>query len=332
MGGFDMMKNYFNMVMGSVKWVLPFYFLTFLPLSMMAQDDDLYFGSKKKKTVEQTTDRYGMPKDTYYPGSSRSVDEYNRRYALTDSTRSDIIDFTGEKGVYPDSVDEDFKITKEMSRFDDYRLADNAAFWAGYEAGLHNWGWFSPWYYNRYGWYSGWYDPWYSWRYGYYGWYDPWYYGYAGWYDPWYYGYGYYGWGYPYYYHRPVIAVVGGNPRYSHIGSGTIRRDGTTGHYGGYRGAVAGNSNRVSSLRHRAESLGGSRRSSGNTVRSGGGNFSGYRGNTSSSSSRSNGSFSGSRSSGGFSSGGSRSSGGGFSGGGSRGGGGGGGGRLGGRR
>ena len=274
-----------------------------MPLAMMAQDDDLYFVPKKKKVVEHTEKQYPLANDTL---------------------KNDVIDFTAEKGVYPDSLSEDFKITKQMMRFDDYRLADNEAFWAGYQAGRDTWGWYSPWYYNRYGWYGGWYDPWYysSWRYG---WYDP-------WYDPWYYRYGYYGWGYPYY-HYPTYVVIGGGSYKPHIGTGTIHRDGSTGgHYGGYRGAVAGNSSRVSSLRQRAEAMGGSRRSSGNNVRSGSGNFSGYRGNSSNSSysgSRSsNSSFSGSRSSSSYS-GGSRSSGGSFSGGGSRGGGGG---RLGGRR
>ena len=293
-----------------------------MPLALMAQDDDLYFVPKKKKMIEETTERYAAQK--------------------SDAVNNDVIDFTPEQGVYPDSLEEDFKITKRMSRFDDYVLADSAAFWAGYEAGRDSWGWHSPFYYSRYGWYDPWYDPWYnpyyytSWRYG---WYDPWYYGSwrYGWYDPWYYGYA--GWGWPYYRHYyPTYVVVGGGPRHSHIGTGTIRRDGSTGshYYGGYRGAVAGNSSRMSSLRHRAESLGGSRRTSGNTVRSGSGNFSGYRGGYSGGSynnSRSTGSFSGSRSSGSFGGGSSsRSSGGSFGGGGSRGGGGGGGVRMGGRR
>ena len=53
-----------------------------MPLAMMAQDDDLYFVSKKKKSavVEEAQDQFGMPKDTYYAGSNRSVDEYNRRF------------------------------------------------------------------------------------------------------------------------------------------------------------------------------------------------------------------------------------------------------------
>ena len=305
-----------------------------MPLSMVAQDDDLYFVSKKKKSavVEEAQDQFGMPKDTYYAGSNRSVDEYNRRMksqveVIGDSSKVDVIDFSAEKGVYPDSLNEDFKLTKKMTRFEDYRLADNAAFWAGYRAGRDTWGWWgwhSPWYYSRWGWYDPWYYPYYSssWY-----WYDPWYYGYAGWYDPWYYR-GYWGWGYPYYpYYRPVVVIGGGGHRHSTIGTGTIRRDGSTQSYRhGYNGYH--NMSRNSSLRQRANAMSGGRTySSGNNTRSGSGNFSGYRGSSSSSS----GSFSGSRSSG-SSFGGSRSSGGSF--GGSRGGGGGGsrGGGFGGRR
>ena len=313
-----------------------------LPQTMSAQDDDLYFVPKKTSAPQVAQDRFGMPKDTYYSGSDRSVDEYNRRLKSRvevldgDTTKSDIIDFSAEKGVYPDSLQvEDYKLTKRMTRFDDYRLADNASFWAGYEAGRRDWGWHSPWYYSSYGWY----DPWYysSWRW-YDPWYDPWYYGYAGWYDPWYYrpGWGW-GWSWRYPYYRPHYVVIsGGGRRHSgYIGTGTLRRDGTTyNYYGGRRGAVAGNSSRMSSLRERAYRMGGSRNySSGNTVRSRSGNFSGYRGSNSDfGGSRSSGSFSGSRSSGGFSGGGSfggsRGGGGGFSGGGGRSGGGG----LGGRR
>ena len=314
-----------------------------LPQTMSAQDDDLYFVPKKTSAPQVAQDRFGMPKDTYYSGSDRSVDEYNRRLKSRvevldgDTTKSDIIDFSAEKGVYPDSLQvEDYKLTKRMTRFDDYRLADNASFWAGYEAGRRDWGWHSPWYYSSYGWY----DPWYysSWRW-YDPWYDPWYYGYAGWYDPWYYrpGWGWgWSWRYPYYRRPHYVVISGGGRRHSgYIGTGTLRRDGTTyNYYGGRRGAVAGNSSRMSSLRERAYRMGGSHNySSGNTVRSRSGNFSGYRGgNSDFGGSRSSGSFSGSRSSGGFSGGGSfggsRGGGGGFSGGGGRSGGGG----LGGRR
>ena len=307
-----------------------------LPLSLVAQDDDLYF-VPTKKSVEKVTDNYGIPTAVYYSGSNRSIDEYNRRtkshYEVigADSTLNDTISFTAEKGVYPDSIsDEDFELTKKMSRFEDYRLSDYDAFWAGYAAGRYDWAWHSPWYYTRYGWYdpwyygrwrwySGWYDPWYAY------WYDPWYYG---WYDPWYYGYGWYG---PRYYGWYSGGSVG-RPHVNTIGAGTIRRDGVT-HSGYGRGGSPSrysNGSRMSELRNRTVS-GNSRNGRVNRGTSSRSyeNSSYNRGTFSGNS----GSFSSSRSSGGsFSSSSSRSSGGGFGGGGGSRGGGGGGGRMGGRR
>ena len=228
-----------------------------LPLSLVAQDDDLYF-VPKKKSVEKVTDNYGIPANVYYVGSDRSIDEYNRRtksyYEVigADSTLNDTISFSAEKGIYPDSIsDEDFKLTKEMSRFDDYRLSDYDAFWAGYNAGRYDWAWHSPWYYSRYGWYDpwyysrwAWYDPWY---YGY-GWYNPWYYGY-GWYDPWYYGYGWYSPGYYAWYGSGRV----GRRYVNTIGAGTIRRDGMT--HANYRRAGSSghyaNGSRSNELRNR---------------------------------------------------------------------------------
>ena len=288
-----------------------------MPLGMVAQDD-LYF-VPKKKVAEESADKYGLPRDTYYSGSDRSVDEYNRRtshYELIESTMSDVIDFSGEKGVYPDSLGgEDYKLTKKLSRFDGYDISTNEAFWAGYNAGRYDWGWYSPWYYSRYGWY----DPWY----------DPWYYDYVGWYGPglshWAFRYHY--WGYPRYY-SPVY-YVGGGRHYGNNHTGTIRSGNMNGRaYGSGRGG----SSRLSSLTNR--SVGGHssyNRSSGS--RSVGSHSSYDRGN--SSYSRGNSSYSRgssvSRSSsfGGSSGGGSR--GGGFSGGGG-GGGRSGGGHVGGRR
>lgn len=308
-----------------------------MPLALLAQDDDLYFVPKKNVAVEVSTDRYGMPKDTYYSGSDRSVDEYNRRLKSQVEPLDSMSNDTTALG-------DDYKLTKQMSRFDDYRLADNAAFWAGYEAGRRDWGWHSPWYYSRMGWYGSWYDPWYSpwyyssWRWG---WYDPWYYGYAGWYDPWYYGWGYgWGWGYPYYHYPRYVVIGGGSRRSNYIGTGTLRRDGSTYRYqGSMRGAVSGNSSRMGSLRDRARQMGGSYSGSsssryGSPTRSRSTVIGGDRGT-------SNSSFGGTRSSSSSFGGSSRGSSGSFGGGGSRGGSGGfgggggsrsGGGGLGGRR
>ena len=55
-----------------------------LSLAMNAQDD-MYF-VPTKKNVEKTKSDYGMPKDTYYSGSKRSIDEYNRRNRSCDCT------------------------------------------------------------------------------------------------------------------------------------------------------------------------------------------------------------------------------------------------------
>ena len=305
-----------------------------MPLSMAAQVDDLYF-VPKKKSATKVTDNYGLPREVYYSGSDRSVDEYNRRVShydliAKDSTLNDTIHFSAEKGVYPDStLNEDFEITRKMSRFDDYRIADNEAFWAGYEAGRYDWGWHSPWYYTRFGWYDPWYYHWY--------WNDPWYYsGYYGWYGGWY-GFGYYpfysSWYGPWYYDRFYYyggGYVGRVHSAPTIGGGTIRHDGLS--YGRHQSSsIARNSSRMSEVRRRTMSghtgYSQSNASRSNSVRSGRSQNSTIY-NTPRSSSNNSGGFGGSRSSGSF------SSGGGSFGGGSRstGGGGGGGGRVGGRR
>ena len=81
------------------KLLLISMFAGMLPLSMVAQVDDLYF-VPKKKSAEKVTDNYGMPTDVYYSGSDRSIDEYNRRGRSTvevldnDTTANDIIVFS----------------------------------------------------------------------------------------------------------------------------------------------------------------------------------------------------------------------------------------------
>ena len=153
------------MEMNMKKLVLLSVLLGAMPITMMAQDDDLYF-VPTKENVAKEAEQYGMPTNTYYAGSTRSADEYNRRawsrVAPIDSAGNDIIAFDGKRGVYPDSAYTDYKYTRHMSRFDDYTPTE--AYWEGYRDGR----WTSPWYYSSY--YS-WYDPWY---------YDPWYYGYYG--------------------------------------------------------------------------------------------------------------------------------------------------------
>ncbi len=181
--------------------------LGMLPLTSVAQDDDMYFVPTKENEAKEARS-YGMPSNTYYSGSTRSVDEYNRHLGSSvmpiDSLGNDIIDFSAERGVYPDSTyqegsSNDYQYTRRLSRFDDYTPSD--IYWEGYRDGQ----WSSPWYYNSwYAWYD--YDPWYWNHPYYYGWYSPWHYGY---YRPWRYGwYGYRGryWygGRRYYASRPI--------------------------------------------------------------------------------------------------------------------------------
>ena len=190
--------------------------LTAMPLGLMAQDD-LYFTPKKSdaKNEERSANAKCQNRQTYYCGSNRDVDEYNRRGRVSsyyqkigsDSLGNDIIQFHAGNGQYPDSLvldtiypgseqyysydgsdDDDFAYSRRMNRF------DNA------------YGWYDPWFYDdltwdypyygwspywRFGW--GWGDPWYAGYYGWRGYYDPWYYGYYGWGSPWY-GWGSYWW------------------------------------------------------------------------------------------------------------------------------------------
>ena len=318
------------------KWILLSVMLGAFSLSSLAQDDDMYF-VPTKKNVARDRATYGIPADTYYSGSMRSVDEYNRRWASSYEVlpvdTGDIISFAGVEGVYPDSLG-DFSLTQRMTRFDGYE--PSAAYWAGYSRGYSDsWGWHSPWYYSYYPWYDWYYDPWYydSWYwggwYGWYGpWYSPWYRGYYSYYDPWYYS--------------------GGGVTYAHYNPGTenhgrISGAGPTGFASGrtrtYSSGTFGSSRSLgTSVASRSGAYGGSRTSTSAatstrtrtstpnystnnipTYSNSNGNFGGSYSNSSS------GSFGGSRSSGGGGGGGSVSSGGGGGGGGgSRSGGGGG--------
>ena len=188
------------------KQILISLFILALPIGMYAQNDDMYFTPKKSDKTVKAVEEEISDRSVYYVGSSRDVDEYNRRGHFRsnyqklsgDSIGNDIIDFDLEKGVYPDSSyvdttfvygkayqfddeDGDYTYSRRMYRFDDF-----------YDPWFYGWYGRSPyWYGGYYGWYDPWYSPWYG---GYYGWYDPWYY--SSWYGP-YYG-GYYGWGWPY--------------------------------------------------------------------------------------------------------------------------------------
>ena len=223
------------------KLILLVALIAAMPLSIMAQDDDLYF-NPKQEAKKAAAEREKMEREisANYSGSKRNVDEYNRNGKFisrfqkigTDSLGNDIITFRVGRGVKPDSIyddvafvekyldnNEDFEYTRDFTRWDGYY---NPWFYDYYGYGPYYWrsgywGWRNPW---RYGYYAGWYDPWFD------PWYDPWYYGYAGWYGGWY-GGPWYGWGgyyNPWYWGGPMIGHVSyggfaGNKRYNNPGS-----------------------------------------------------------------------------------------------------------------
>lgn len=189
-------------------------FIGVLPLTMMAQDDDMYFVPKKqaKQNVRVNDASSEYDRSAYYCGSNRDVDEYNRRGKLksyyqkvgTDSLGNDIIEFHEGDGtygvedldstisIYPgseryyDDADEDFACSRRIGRFDSNFFYDpvlygdwSYPYWHGY------YGWYDPWYagswyYPYAGWYGGWYSPW---RYNYWAWNYP-YWGWGGWSTP----------------------------------------------------------------------------------------------------------------------------------------------------
>ena len=305
------------------KFVLLAVLVAAMPLTTMAQDDDLYFNPKqeaKKEAAlrEQRAKAYARVRAVrdslyaiYWSGSPRSVDEYNRNGRIlshyqgitTDSLGNDIISFRLEKAVKPDSIyddeafaqkfinqDEDFEYTRGLSRWDGYY---NPWFYDYYGVGPYYWrsgywGWRNPW---RYGYYAGWYDPWFD------PFYDPWYYGYAGWYggwdSPWYGWGGYYN---PWYWGGPMIGHVhySGNPK-GYAGNRSWNGPGhNSGRYNGRRDDNSyGNRNFGNrSNRDYNNSFGNSNRSNnGNSNFSGFGNRSGNFGGGSFGGSHSGGSF-----------------------------------------
>jgi hypothetical protein len=307
------------------KFVLLAVLVAAMPLTTMAQDDDLYFNPKqeaKKEAAlrEQRAKAYARVRAVrdslyaiYWSGSPRSVDEYNRNGRIlshyqgitTDSLGNDIISFRLEKGVKPDSIyddeafaqkfinqDEDFEYTRYLSRWDGYY---NPWFYDYYGVGPYYWrsgywGWRNPW---RYGYYAGWYDPWFD------PFYDPWYYGYAGWYGGWYSPW--YGWGgyyNPWYWGGPMIGHVhySGNPKGY---AGNRSWNGPGNNYGRYNGRRDDNSYGNRNFGNRSNrdynnSFGNSNRSNnGNSNFSGFGNRSGNFGGGSFGGSHSGGSFGG---------------------------------------
>ena len=204
--------------------------LLVLPLTLWAQEDDMYFVPKHKAAKsEQKSSRgqssveiiYADDSEPVVTGCLRDVDEYNRRGRHADTLYTYPETAEGERHIDGDAYTrgyqdgyadgEDYVLTRRMNRF-------------GY-ASIYASPWYVSYYYDPFYW-----DDWY-WGYGpywygsYYGWHRP-YWGYYGYYDPWWHrGWGYYGG----YYGRHYRG-------YTPSGH-TARRPGFTGRSGGtYRG------------------------------------------------------------------------------------------------
>ena len=234
-------------------------------VSVMAQDDDMYFDTSKKPqpTRQQvvpartTVDDYTFsPSD--YCGTTRSDDEYNRRGAYrrgyrqgftgADSTSavagaSDVImldSMSSGPANYRDTLqmnaakpDGDSQYREDADYSGDYTYYDRLKRFDGYRNNtvvvVAD-----PWYYNS------WYDPWFYGSY-YYPWYDSWYYPwYDPWYDPWYYSHiGWYGpgWGFSWGWRHSYYGPYWGGP---HWGGVSVTRHHSGAHIAGRDGSMAG--------------------------------------------------------------------------------------------
>ena len=173
-----------------------------LPLSMTAQEeDDMYFVPKKKDKKERKSEeakaersdfvRYEEavtnpePAPDYHVGALRSDDEYNRRGRYGNNygevrVGNDTVYVVEEEPQAPKVTEEDdYVCSGRLVRF--YGGVLSPFYWDYY----YDWAFYDPWFYTPwhvgfhygpYSWHAGWYGPWYH-----HGWYDP-------WCDPWYHG------------------------------------------------------------------------------------------------------------------------------------------------
>lgn len=172
-------------------------------VSVSAQDDDMYFSPKKSDNGSNATQSRQRPSAvgngnsgrvyggetnnevSYYSGSARDVDEYNRRsrYSQDYMQQEDGLSYRNDSILV--SV-EDYENSMKMKRFDGYHnvtLVVNDPWY------------YDPWCYDSYYWRSGWYWPWN------YSCYDPWFHRPA-WYGYW----GHHGWDFGFAWHYPIYS------------------------------------------------------------------------------------------------------------------------------
>ena len=209
-------------------------FLLAIPLMSWAQDDMYFVPKKKAKTQQAATTQRSIPVEIVYAddeslditGSTRDVDEYNRRTPVTTTGEAQLVQQTDGSFALQVSADDAQKMSASELYTQGYRdgYLDGEDYTLTRRMGRFNYVsvYSSPWYwsvrYDPFYW-----DDWY-WSRPYWG-----YYGYYG-----YYGYRpYYSWGWGYNYHRPYYYGYRrpynvGRPAYpggGHMGRGTQYRD-----------------------------------------------------------------------------------------------------------
>lgn len=201
-----------------------------MPFVAMAQydDDDLYFVPSKKQTSKVSVITTTVPSETTvttyvpssYSGSTRDVDEYNRRGRYRRSAAGD-----GAEASGVDSLATAYTAGYAQGYGDAYARGYTDASYdiPSYRVRFFNC--YDPFWYDSWLWSPYWYDPWYysGWSYSW-GW--GWSY-YRPWYGPGWYGYGY-GWGRPYYSWRSPYYYGGRRDYWRHPGEGRPLYNGRT--------------------------------------------------------------------------------------------------------
>ncbi|MBR6196230.1 MAG: hypothetical protein IKQ72_01365 [Bacteroidaceae bacterium] len=247
--------------------------LSFVPLFSMAQDDDMYFVSRKqaaKNADKKLYDSFRKDPDrqySVYGNSSVSDDDYNRRGVLSNAkyqtsggsdmdtlfvtsdsvrlagTTDSLVHKSKKVKIYSDIDDlEDYYYSRRMARL--HRFAHSPYYWDLYCGSYWYDPWYDPWFYHHgWGWYNSWYDP-YFYGYSWYGW--------NYWYDGWYAGYGPHYWRYHHHYHDYYYGggyypghVVTNSPNFHYRSSGVNSGSRGSQAYAGIRGRGGAASNGI---------------------------------------------------------------------------------------
>ena len=267
-----------------------------LPLSLVAQDDDMYFVPSKKKAAERKsysidTQRYRIDNTRpatetyltevddrveadYHTGRLRDVDEYNRRGTRTSSTTSNYRLSGDTLYVRTDTADQRRYVLRERPVDYDARDYDDDYYYVSRLSRFRGVVIADPWYWDRSyviydPWLDPWFDPWYNpcFRPGYFGFYGGWSWGWNhGWGISWGWSYPAWGWGWHHGWHhdwhRGGWHRGGWDNRY-YRGGGRSGFGGGRSSFGGGRNSFGGGRGTTNNSRYQrtttSENMGGGR-------------------------------------------------------------------------